>query len=145
MKRYTNLVALMSEIIAPLSVIIVAIYIAHNLNNPLILFYFGFAIFISYLLQSAIGRKRPYISDHLYKYGGIFLKSEYSFPSLHAVSLGIFAPALFIINITLFYFWIIWIGFISWTRVFLNMHYISDVVAGTLWGMILGVVILSLI
>lgn len=145
MKKYTGFVAFISEIIAPLTVVIVATYITHNLNNPLVPFYFGFAILLSVVIQTVIGRKRPYITYGLKKYGGIFLKSEFSFPSVHAVSIGIFAPALFIIDSKLFYIWVFWVFFISWTRVFLNMHYISDVVAGTLWGMILGVVILSLI
>ncbi len=146
---FQKYIAFFSEIIAPLSVVLITFYIADEFSNYMLIFYVGIAVFLSLLVQFIIGRKRPYVvHENLKKRStGLNLvpQSTYSFPSVHSASLGLFIPALFLISKPLFIFWILWVIFISWTRVYLNLHYATDVLAGSFWGALLGLVILVLI
>ncbi len=97
------------------------------------------AIFAGRILQMALPhRNRPFVelSPHLGESG---FGLESSFPSDHALYMVCLATAIFLRNRTLGGFAIIWTAFAILTpRIFLNLHYPSDIAVGAAIGALLG-------
>jgi len=70
--------------------------------------------------------------------------NDYSFPSGHSITSFSVATTMFFIDPIIgscFYFLAL---FIAYSRIYLNMHYFSDIVIGALLGIIVGAFIFSL-
>lgn len=98
-------------------------------------------LLINYLIKLALGRQRPQKDDEILK-PLVKVPSSLSFPSSHAAMS--FAAAVFM---TYFHreLWPLFFGLaflMSWSRVYVGVHYPSDVVAGTVVGLIMGGIIL---
>jgi undecaprenyl-diphosphatase len=92
------------------------------------------------ILKPLVGRLRPCNPQHFVE-GGRFLigmKSSYSFPSAHALNL--FAQAMLFSRLhpgaTPWLFAVA--GIISYTRIYVGVHYPFDVLAGAVFGMGVG-------
>jgi len=95
---------------------------------------------ITYLLKFIIARPRPLgISMNF-----LFNLADYSFPSAHA---AVAFAALPILNKTyprLKWLWILSASFVAFSRSYIGVHYLSDVVAGALIGYFVSAFVISL-
>ena len=102
------------------------------------------ALMTNVIIKNAVARPRPYTTDefrHFWQAVGATSVSEFSFPSGHTTSTMAVMTALFL---TANKKWS-WFGFIvallmGLSRIYLVVHYASDVVAGLLVGGICGTV-----
>ena len=87
------------------------------------------------LIKVAVARPRPFVS---LKNALVENVNQYkSFPSGHATAVSTLIP-FFKFNNFLHYIWIIIAVTVSLSRVYLGVHYLSDVIAGFLLGSIIG-------
>ncbi len=99
-----------------------------------------FSYIITYILKFVIARPRPLeISMNF-----LYHLPDYSFPSAHA---AVAFAALSILNKTypkLKLLWILSASFVAFSRIYIGVHYLSDVVAGSLIGYLTGLFIIKL-
>ncbi len=89
-----------------------------------------FSYIISYVLKFIIARPRPLgISMNF-----LFNLPDYSFPSAHAAVAFAMLPILNKEHPTGRWLWIIFVSFIAFSRVYISVHYLSDVIAGAFIG-----------
>lgn len=117
-------------VIVPL--IIVALWISKKKDYiiPLALGSLATLVFC-YGLKIIVARPRPYES---LKFTPLVPESSKSFPSLHASMSFSTLPVLYKAFNSLRYFWILIISLIAFSRVYLGVHYLSDVIAGAMIG-----------
>lgn len=99
------------------------------------------AIAISYTGKIIVHRARPHLWELVYQIG-----SDYSFPSGHAMSSMSFAIVLIILTWNSSWRWLtvilssLFIISIAWTRLYLGVHYPSDIIGGWMiaiaWSMV---------
>lgn len=95
-------------------------------------------LLVNYLLKVAVKRERPLPDDPKLK-PLVGVPSSMSFPSSHAAMS--FAASVAMI----FYYAPAWAAFIglafpmSWSRVYVGVHYPSDIIAGTFVGLAMGI------
>lgn len=95
---------------------------------------------ICFLLKNLIMRPRPEIlavAIPLIELG------YYSFPSLHATIVFSVIPVLCNVFARFRWFWLIFALLVAFSRIYLNVHYLSDVVGGALLGYVIGVIVLN--
>jgi membrane-associated phospholipid phosphatase len=101
------------------------------------------AITISYTGKIIVHRARPHLWELVYQIG-----SDYSFPSGHAMSSMSFALVLIILTWNSSWRWLViifsslFVLSIGWTRLYLGVHYPSDIVGGWMMAIAWSMVVL---
>jgi membrane-associated phospholipid phosphatase len=101
------------------------------------------AITISYTGKIIVHRARPHLWELFYQIG-----SDYSFPSGHAMSSMSFALVLIILTWNSSWRWLtvifgsLFVISIAWTRLYLGVHYPSDIVGGWMMAIAWSMVVL---
>ena len=91
------------------------------------------------IIKPVFGRVRPTLlfSDHLYGFTGIGAHSNHwSFPSGHSTTVAALAWALSLLYPRLMPAWIAAALLVAFSRIALDQHYLSDVVAGLYFGVV---------
>lgn len=124
-----------SIVIALITINIIFLWKKHKRKwFPILLASFLTTFAITTFLKIVIARPRPFNLIILSFLGTI----DYSFPSLHTAIL--FAPIV-ILNrkFPMFkWFWMFFAFIVGFSRLYLNMHYLSDVIGGVLLGYVVG-------
>jgi len=95
---------------------------------------------ITYILKFIIARPRPLEIAMNF----LFHLADYSFPSAHA---AVAFAALPVLNKTypkMKWLWILSTSFVAFSRVYIQVHYLSDVVAGAFIGYFISIFIIKL-
>lgn len=91
------------------------------------------------IIKPVFGRVRPTLlfSDHLYGFTGIGAHSNHwSFPSGHSTTVAALAWALSLLYPRLMPAWIAAALLVAFSRIALDQHYLSDVIAGLYFGVV---------
>jgi len=103
---------------------------------PLLAFIFG------KIIKKIFSRERP--SDRIVGFKPLIIPPRCgSFPSSHTAASTSFFITLLILNHPLTLFVGIWAFLISFSRIYLGVHYLSDVIGGLLLGFLCGVFVSS--
>lgn len=101
------------------------------------------ALFTNIILKNAVARPRPYLSEEYagyWKAVGATNESEYSFPSGHTTAITAGAVALFCAyNKKWSFIPLIFALVMGFTRIYLIVHYTTDVIMGFIVGTVAGV------
>lgn len=97
---------------------------------------FFISIILSYIIKIITLRPRPIETSQ------ILTGLNYSFPSLHATVLFAALPILNKEFPKLKFFWILFAFFVAFSRIYLEYHFLSDVVFGAFLGYLIGVFII---
>ncbi len=117
-------------IIIPLLAASAAIFYKRaNGNIPAIWTSVGIAVAATYAIKYLVNRDRPDFANPLEKI------SSPSFPSAH--SSASFAPVP-VLHSNLKKLWILFAVFVAFSRAYLGVHYISDIIAGAILGNAIG-------
>jgi undecaprenyl-diphosphatase len=94
---------------------------------PVLIISFTVSMFLTYILKGIIPRSRPGINP-------LEIKQDNSFPSGHATAAFTGVPIINKIFPFFKHFWIVLAILIAFSRLYLGVHYLSDIVAGSLLG-----------
>ena len=112
-----------------------------------LLFAMGSSVGISFLLKIVVQRLRPYqigiVSALPELEKASHLVWNFSFPSFHAMLAFSTVPFLSKEFPVFKYTWIIFAGLIAFSRIYLGLHFLSDVLVGGLIGYLIGTLILK--
>jgi len=102
----------------------------------------GLSIIISFLLKFSVQRPRPFqagiVPIFLTAVKENYLVWNYSFPSFHAMFVFSVLPLISKEFPKLKYIWIVFISIIAFSRIYIGVHYLSDVLVGGLIGYLIG-------
>lgn len=98
---------------------------------------FILSIVVSFILKLIIARPRPSIE----LFYPLINTLSYSFPSMHAMIAFAAVPVLGKEFRKLKWFWILFAFLVAFSRVYLDFHFLSDVVFGAFAGYFIGVLI----
>ena len=97
----------------------------------------GTGTFLFLILKRAIGRKRPCaLATHCW--ATLLPPDQFSFPSGHSISAFAFALSIGLYEPSLMYGLLFCAVSVAISRILLGLHFLSDVVAGSLLGVALG-------
>ncbi|MBS3740576.1 MAG: phosphatase PAP2 family protein [Candidatus Cloacimonetes bacterium] len=127
------------------------VFIYFEKKQALLILFLGLITFaltdaISYrIIKPLVGRLRPCNPEVLIR-GGNFLmgyKSSFSFPSNHAANMFGIATVFYYFYKDKAIFFFGFAGIIGFSRIYVGVHYPSDVLGGTILGLFLGSVVFS--
>lgn len=106
-------------------------------------------LFTNVILKNAVERLRPYTNPEytdFWKQAGGMLESDFSFPSGHTTATTAFAVGLFL-SCDKKWSWLALVGALvmGFCRIYLVVHYTTDVIAGLIVGTIGGVIAFYLV
>jgi membrane-associated phospholipid phosphatase len=130
-------------------VVISALFLYEERKNkfiPVLFMSFLTAIAVTYVLKLIIMRTRPFgIVPIDLSFLGIALSFiDYSFPSTHTAIAFSVLPVLDKEFKRLKWFWILFSCMVAVSRIYLNQHFLSDVIAGGILGYMIGHYIMML-
>jgi undecaprenyl-diphosphatase len=130
-------------------VIISALFLYEEKKNkfiPVLFMSFLAALLITYALKFMILRPRPFGTNYIdLSFLGATLKFiDYSFPSSHSALAFSALPILDKEFKRLKVFWILFSSMIAISRIYLNQHFLSDVLAGCIIGYMIGHYVMKL-
>ena len=96
-----------------------------------------FSYYIGVLLKFIIARPRPYIDS-------VISANFYSMPSTHAIVLFAVFPILYKEYPKYLWLWLLISIFITFTRFYVGVHYLSDLLLGAMIGYWIGILMLYL-
>jgi undecaprenyl-diphosphatase len=103
-------------------------------NIPILLTILAIVFILNVILKLAIARQRPNLEIN-----SLVELTSYSFPSRHA-SLAFAALPLFMKEFKkIGYIWLVIAVLISFSRIYVGAHYLSDVIGGAILGLALGI------
>jgi membrane-associated phospholipid phosphatase len=124
-------------VLLPLTIILTGYLLVNEKKEAIFLLGPGFVgvVLFTYLLKAVFKRPRPDIFEPL-----IAVPADFSFPSAHTVQITAFCLCLLIIFGKDRFFWtgilflasVVLIGCVSYSRVYLQVHFATDVIAGIL-------------
>ena len=125
-------------VLLPVSILIMGYLVAGDKKEAMCILGFGFggAVTLTYLLKAIIRRPRPDVEAPL-----TTIPIDFSFPSAHTTQITAFCLCLILIigpNRWSLGFWalclamIVLVGCVAYSRLYLQVHFASDVVAGFL-------------
>lgn len=109
----------------------------------------------SKILKPIFKRERPFlVNKDLYYYFNqrfnyleqpVIKKASYAFPSGHASNVGFASFYLGLFYKKFLPFWIGFMVFVGWSRIYLGHHYPLDVIGGYVWGFLWALIIHKLV
>src|SRR5690554_1304950 len=126
--------------------VVVAIYWLFNKTAAFKLMYsFIISAAVNQVLKLVIRRPRPYVADP--SVGVPPLTEGYSMPSGHAQNIGVIATSwkLAFNKRWLNYTGLVLLIIVSFTRIYLGQHYLSDVIVGLIFGIGLTIITFKLL
>ncbi len=124
-------------------VIISALFLYEEKKNrfiPVLFMSFITALIVTYFLKFMIMRPRPFgiVPFDFSLFGIVLTFVDYSFPSTHAAIAFSVLPVLDKEFRKLKWFWIFFSCVVAISRIYLNQHFLSDVIAGSMLGYMIG-------
>lgn len=105
---------------------------------PLWISFFA-TIILGYLVKLIVMRPRPFGAEISF-----FGLSDYSFPSLHAAASFSAVAILGREYRKIKWFWVVFAVLVCFSRVYIKVHYLSDVVAGAMLGYFVGFLMMKI-
>jgi membrane-associated phospholipid phosphatase len=124
-------------------VIISSLFLYEDKKNkfiPPLFMSFLVTLIVTYVLKVMVMRPRPFGIEYIdLSFLGMSLRlANYSFPSIHSAIAFCALPILDKEFRKLKWFWIFFSVMIALSRVYLNQHFLSDVIAGSILGYMIG-------
>lgn len=122
--------------------VLTGLYLIYKRDERIGLFLFVpfICLLTSYGLRFIVKKPRPY-KKYSYRLNfDMDRKNSYSFPSNHSTSSMVIAAACMFVNIYFGSVILIFAVITGLSRVFMGIHYLSDVLAGWILGMVFGAV-----
>lgn len=126
-------------VLLPVAMIIVAVLLWKRLRDEasLVALSLGGAVLTSHLIKAVLARPRPALFDPL-----IPIPTDGSFPSAHTAQIAAFTLCLFLIVRRIWPVWqlpaaslaLVLVAAVAASRVYLQVHFPSDVLAGLILG-----------
>ncbi|MFH1072924.1 MAG: phosphatase PAP2 family protein [Nanoarchaeota archaeon] len=106
---------------------------------PFILGSLAISFFLGYLLKNGIERIRPLFALDITP---LVVETSYSFPSTHAVIVFACLPLFWKLFPKIRYLFLSLAILVGFSRIYIGVHYLSDVLGGALLGLLVGFLIL---
>ena len=95
------------------------------------------SLFAVYIIKFIVSRERP---DAI----ALIVADGFSFPSGHATAAFSSLPIVFRSFKKMKAYWLTYVSLIAISRVYLGVHYLSDIIGGALLGLFVGILILKM-
>ncbi len=111
----------------------------------IILFLISFlstAFLVNVVIKNIVQRPRPYPSSNIYHQASSQCPTDFSFPSGHAATAFAAATIIAYYDKKRKWFYFLVAGLIGLSRIYLECHYVSDVIAGSVIGYVISLFVL---